>query len=305
MRSLAHERPDVVLAQGDTTSVLAAALASSRLEIPFAHMEAGLRSGDLLRPFPEEANRVVASHLASIHFAPTALARENLLKEGINPATIHVTGNTVIDALLSTSQRDRPIGVRLDPRKRLVLVTVHRRDSFGGPLERICAAIGLLHKRHPEVEFLWPVHPNPAVKTVVPRLMAAFPRVHLCEPMQYGPFVSAMKMAALVLTDSGGVQEEAPALGKPVLVLRNESERPEAIELGVARLVGHDTAVIVEECSRLLCDPAAYRSMACGKSPYGDGQAAHRIVSILASASLNESHCARQASPREWNESAA
>ena len=235
MRLLGHERPDVVLAQGDTTSVLAAALASSRLAIPFGHVEAGLRSGDLHAPFPEEANRVVASHFASIHFAPTALARTNLLKEGIDPATIHVTGNTVIDALRSTSQRDWPIGVRLDPRKRLVLVTVHRRDSFGGPLERICAAIGLLHKRHPEVEFLWPVHPNPAVKTVVPRLMSAFPRVHLCEPMEYGPFVSAMKRAALVLTDSGGVQEEAPALGKPVLVLRNESERPEAIELGVAQ----------------------------------------------------------------------
>jgi UDP-N-acetylglucosamine 2-epimerase (non-hydrolysing) len=304
-RVLEHDRPDVMLAQGDTTSVLAAAVASSRLAIPFGHVEAGLRSGDLQAPFPEEANRVVASHLASIHFAPTAQARENLLKEGVDRSSIHVTGNTVIDALLATARRDWPIGVRLDPRKRLVLVTVHRRDSFGAPLERICAAIGLLHKRHPEVEFLWPVHPNPAVKTVVPRLMSAFPRVHLCEPMEYGPFVSAMKRAAFVLTDSGGVQEEAPALGKPVLVLRNESERPEAIELGVAKLVGHDPAVILEESSRLLCDPAAYRSMAQGKSPYGDGQAARRIVSILEAASLNESRSPGRTMPRQWNETAA
>jgi UDP-N-acetylglucosamine 2-epimerase (non-hydrolysing) len=270
-----------VLAQGDTTSVLATALASSRLKIPFGHVEAGLRTGRIFAPFPEEANRVVTSHSSAIHFAPTLRARENLLKEGIDPATIHVTGNTVIDALLLTARRDWPIGVRLDPRKRLVLVTVHRRESFGAPLEQICTAITQLHDRHPEVEILWPVHPNPAVKAVVPRFMSDLPRVHLCEPMEYGPFVSAMKKAAFVLTDSGGVQEEAPALGKPVLVLRNESERPEAIELGVARLLGHDPRVIVEQCSRLLCDPSVYRSMARGKSPYGDGQAAQRIVSIL------------------------
>jgi UDP-N-acetylglucosamine 2-epimerase (non-hydrolysing) len=303
--ALERDRPHLVLAQGDTTSVLATALAASRLEIPFGHVEAGLRSGDLLAPFPEEANRVVASHLASIHFAPTARARENLVKEGIDPARIHVTGNTVIDALLLTAQRDWPIGVRLDPRKRLVLVTVHRRDSFGAPLERICAAIGLLLERHPEVEILWPVHPNPAVKSVVPRLMSVFPRVHLCEPMDYGPFVSAMKRAAFVLTDSGGVQEEAPALGKPVLVLRNESERPETIELGVAKLLGYDPKLIVQECSRLLCDPAAYRSMTRGISPYGDGQAAHRIASIVASESFNESRSARLSLPRRSSESAA
>jgi UDP-N-acetylglucosamine 2-epimerase (non-hydrolysing) len=302
---LEHERPDMVLAQGDTSSALAAALASSRLEIPFAHVEAGLRSGDLLAPFPEEANRVVTSHLASIHFAPTIRARTDLLREGIDPASIHVTGNTVIDALLKTAKRDWPIGVRLDPRKRLVLVTVHRRDSFGARLEQICRAIAQLHERHPEVEFLWPIHPNPAVKTVVPRLMALCARVHLCEPMDYGPFVSAMRKAAIVLTDSGGVQEEAPALGKPVLVLRNETERPEAIELGVARLVGHDASVIVSECSRLLCDPSAYRAMALGKSPYGDGQAARRIVSILARASFSESRSSRSRSPRPLSESAA
>jgi UDP-N-acetylglucosamine 2-epimerase (non-hydrolysing) len=304
-RALEDERPDMVLAQGDTTSVLATAVAASRLDVPFAHVEAGLRSGDLFAPFPEEANRVVASHLASVHFAPTMRARNNLLREGIDPACIHMTGNTVIDALLKSGKRDWPIGVRLDPRKRLVLVTVHRRESFGVPLEQICSAIAELHERHPEVEFLWPVHPNPAVKMVVPGFMSGLPRVHLCAPMAYGPFISAMKRAAFVLTDSGGVQEEAPALGKPVLVLRNESERPEAIELGVARLLGHDPGQIVEECSRILCDPSAYRSMAVGKSPFGDGQAARRIVSILATASFSESRSSRSRSPRPLSESAA
>jgi UDP-N-acetylglucosamine 2-epimerase (non-hydrolysing) len=203
----------------------------------------------------------------------------NLLHEGIDPRRIHVTGNTVIDALKRTAARDWPIGVALDPRKRLVLVTVHRRDSFGAPLVQICHAIQTLHDRYPDVEFLWPVHPNPAVKPVVLAHLSGFPRVHLCAPMEYGPFVAAMNRAAFVLTDSGGVQEEAPALGKPVLVLRNESERPEAIEMGVAKLVGCDPRKIVEECSRLLSDPWAYRSMSRAMSPYGDGAAAERIVS--------------------------
>jgi UDP-N-acetylglucosamine 2-epimerase (non-hydrolysing) len=276
-----YERPDMVLAQGDTTSVVATAVASYRDGLPFGHVEAGLRTGRLAAPFPEEANRVVASHLSAIHFAPTDSARLNLVREGIDPSRIHVTGNTVIDALLETAERDVPIGVPLDPRKRLVLVTVHRRDSFGEPLARICEAIVRLHELHPEVEFLWPVHPNPAVKSVVEERMRGFPRVRLCGPMEHGPFVAAMKRAAFLLTDSGGVQEEAPALSKPVLVLRNESERPEAIELGVAKLVGHDPSVIVAESSRLLCDPWAYRTMARGQSPYGDGRASQRIVSIL------------------------
>ena len=260
--AFARLRPDMILAQGDTTSVLASAMASFRLRIPFGHVEAGLRTGQLTAPYPEEANRVVASHLATIHFAPTVLARTNLLKEGIDPGQIHVTGNTVIDALLRTARREHTIGVPLDPRKRLVLVTVHRRDSFGAPLEHICKAIAMLHDRHPEVEFLWPVHPNPAVKPVVFARLGGFPRVHLAGPMEYGAFVAAMKRASLVLTDSGGVQEEAPALGKPVLVLRNESERPEAIAMGVAKLVGQEPRVIVEESSRLLKDAGAYRSMA-------------------------------------------
>jgi UDP-N-acetylglucosamine 2-epimerase (non-hydrolysing) len=278
---IAREQCDMVLAQGDTTSVLAAALASFRQGVAFGHVEAGLRTGQLFAPFPEEANRVVASHLGTIHFAPTASAGENLEREGIAPRRIFVTGNTVIDALLATARRGVPIGVDLDPRKRLVLVTAHRRDSFGEPLRLICRAIRLLHDRHPEVEFLWPVHPNPLVAPVVEGLLTGLPRVRLCRPLAYASFVSAMKRAALILTDSGGVQEEAPALGKPVLVMRQETERVEAIEIGVARLVGQHPRTIVEETSRLLCDPEAYRSMARGMSPYGDGRAARRIASIV------------------------
>jgi UDP-N-acetylglucosamine 2-epimerase (non-hydrolysing) len=280
-RVLDRERPDIVLAQGDTTSVLATAMACLRHKLPFGHVEAGLRTHQLDSPFPEEANRVVASHLSSIHFAPTNSSRDNLEREGIEPERIHVTGNTVIDALLATVDRDVPIGVELDPRRRLILVTAHRRDSFGEPLRLICRAIRELHERFPEVEFLWPVHPNPLVQPVVEVLMRSCPRVRLCRPLSYGSFVSAMKRAALILTDSGGVQEEAPALGKPVLVMRNESERPEAVEAGVARLVGHDPRKIVEETTRLLCDREAYRAMARGMSPYGDGLAARRIVSIV------------------------
>jgi UDP-N-acetylglucosamine 2-epimerase (non-hydrolysing) len=279
--ALGQERPAMVLAQGDTTTVVATALACRRRDVPFGHVEAGLRTSRLFAPFPEEANRVVASHLSTIHFAPTLSARDNLVREGIKERRIFVTGNTVIDALASAAVRDIPIGVELDSRKRLVLVTAHRRDSFGEPLRRICRAVQDLHDRFVDVEFLWPVHPNPSVRPVVEGLMTAFPRVHLCRPLAYGPFVSAMKRAAIILTDSGGVQEEAPALGRPVLVMRNESERPEAIEAGVARLVGQDPETIVAEASRLLADPEAYRSMARGVSPYGDGRASARIASIL------------------------
>jgi UDP-N-acetylglucosamine 2-epimerase (non-hydrolysing) len=278
---LDRERPDMVLAQGDTTSVLATAMACFRHGLPFGHVEAGLRTHQLFAPFPEEANRVVASHLSGIHFAPTRRARENLEREGIEPERIFVTGNTVIDALMATARRDIPIGIELDARRRLVLVTVHRRESFGEPLRLICRAIQELHDQLPEIEFLWPVHPNPSVKAVVENQMRQCLRVHLCPSLPYGSFVSAMKRAALILTDSGGVQEEAPALGKPVLVMRNESERPEAISSGVARLVGLGPVKIVREASRLLRDPTAYRSMARGMSPYGDGRSSPRIVSIL------------------------
>lgn len=278
---LASEQPEIVLAQGDTTTVLATALASFYQKIPFGHVEAGLRTHQLFSPFPEEANRVIAGHLSTVHFAPTASARDNLLREGINPQSVHVTGNTVIDALLMTAQREVAIGVDLDPRKRLVLITAHRRDSFGQPIQQICKAVQELHDLFPDVEFLWPVHPNPAIRPVVERMMKRRERVIFCDPLAYGPFVSAMKRAALILTDSGGVQEEAPALGKPVLVLRGESERPEAIDCKVAKLVGHDRRTIVSETANLLRDPATYRSMARGASPYGDGRAAQRIVSIV------------------------
>jgi UDP-N-acetylglucosamine 2-epimerase (non-hydrolysing) len=278
---IAYERPHMVLAQGDTTTVLATALACFVRAIPFGHVEAGLRSRQLFAPFPEEANRVVASHLSALHFAPTDSARANLEREAIDRDRIFVTGNTVIDALLATARRDLSIGIELDSRKRLVLITAHRRDSFGEPLRQICRAVHVLHDRFPDVEFLWPVHPNPSIRPVVETLLNACTRVKLCQPLAYGPFVSAMKRAELILTDSGGVQEEAPALGKPVLVMRNETERPETIAAGVARLVGQDVPTIVTQTTRLLEDPEAYRSMARGMSPYGDGQAAPSIVSIV------------------------
>jgi UDP-N-acetylglucosamine 2-epimerase (non-hydrolysing) len=280
--ALVRERPDMLLVQGDTTSVAAAALAGFHLGIPLGHVEAGLRSHRLFAPFPEEANRVIASHLSALHFAPTESARENLRREGIAEHTIHVTGNTVIDALLATSRRRIPLGVELDARKRLLVVTVHRRESFGAPLRAICRAIQAIHHECPDVEILWPVHPNPAVKPVVREMLAGFDRVHLCEPLPYGRFVAALKRAALVLTDSGGLQEEAPALGKPVLVLREETERSEAIELGLARLVGYDPDRIASAAAHLLNDGDAYRKMARGVSPYGDGRSAPRIVAEVA-----------------------
>jgi UDP-N-acetylglucosamine 2-epimerase (non-hydrolysing) len=280
--AIGRERPDIVLAQGDTTTVFVTALASFYHRIPFAHVEAGLRTGCLDAPFPEEANRILAGQLSALHFAPTAGARVNLLREGVPDDRIIVTGNTVIDALQFAAERNVPIGVDLDPAKRTVLVTAHRRDSFGEPIRRICRAVAELHDRFPDVQFLWPVHPNPCVKPVVESAMSGLPRVRLCEPLAYGPFVSAMAQATLILTDSGGVQEEAPALGKPVLVLREESERPEAITAGVARLVGHDVELIVAEASHLLDDADAYCSMARGGSPYGDGHAAGRIVAAVA-----------------------
>ncbi len=280
--SLVREAPDLVVAQGDTTTVLATALACFYLKIPFGHVEAGLRTGRLDAPFPEEGNRLVAGCLSAIHFAPTSSARDNLLCEGVDPTTIHVTGNTVIDALLATAQRDMPIGVDLESSSRVVLVTAHRRDSFGRPLRRICRAVAEILRRHPDVEVLWPLHPNPAVRPVVEELLGDHPRARLCDPLPYGAFVAALKRSHIVLTDSGGVQEEAPALGKPVLVLRTESERPEAVEAGLARLVGTDPRVIIKEADRLLSDPEVYRAMARGASPYGDGHAALRIVEGIA-----------------------
>lgn len=282
--AFADMSPDAVLAQGDTTTVMTAALAAFYRRIPFGHVEAGLRTNDLNNPFPEEMNRLIAGHLAHWHFVPTQRARRNLLREGIAESSIHVTGNTVIDALLEVAAKDWPLDLPLDPSRRLILVTAHRRENFGEPLRAVCRAIRTLVDRYPDIEVVYPVHPNPNVKAVARELLDGHPRIHLCEPLDYAPFVEAQKRSFLILTDSGGVQEEAPALGKPVLVMRSETERPEAVDEGVVRLVGTDEALIVSEASRLLDDAQVYRDMARGVSPYGDGKASLRIVSVLRNA---------------------
>jgi UDP-N-acetylglucosamine 2-epimerase (non-hydrolysing) len=279
--ALADEKPAAVLAQGDTTTVLTTALACFYRHVPFGHVEAGLRTHDLDYPFPEEMNRTVAGRLARLHFAPTDSARDNLLREGVDGATVHVTGNTVIDALLQVAEMEAPLPDGVPADRRLVLVTAHRRENFGEPLRQICRALLTLAERNPDVHVLYPVHPNPNVAGVVRETLGRHPRITLCEPLDYLPFVAAMKRSTLILSDSGGVQEEAPALGKPVLVLRAETERPEAVEEGVVKLVGTDAAVIVAEAQRLLDDRRAYRAMARGVSPYGDGHAAGRIADIL------------------------
>ncbi|WP_219118406.1 non-hydrolyzing UDP-N-acetylglucosamine 2-epimerase [Janthinobacterium sp. UMAB-56] len=278
---LLAEKPDVLLAQGDTTTVMTAALACFYHHIPFGHVEAGLRTWDMQNPFPEEANRVIAGRLARWHFAPTEGSRQNLLREGAPDSDIIVTGNTVIDALLMTADRELELGIELDPAKRLVLITSHRRENFGAPFRNICRAVQTLAERNPDVQFLYPVHPNPNVKDVAYEILDASSNIHLCEPLDYAPFVAAMKRSYLIISDSGGVQEEAPALGKPVLVLRDETERPEAVEQGVVKLVGPNYERIVHEAQRLLDDESAYLEMARGISPYGDGHGAERIVEVL------------------------
>jgi len=278
---LLAEKPDVVLVQGDTTTVMTAALACFYHRIPVGHVEAGLRTWDMQNPFPEEANRVIAGKLARWHFAPTEGSRQNLLKEGISDSEILVTGNTVIDALLQTAAKSLELGIDLDPTKRLVMVTSHRRENFGEPFRNICRALKTLAENNPNVQFLYPVHPNPNVKDVAYEYLGEVPNFILCEPLDYAPFVAAMKQSYLILTDSGGVQEEAPALGKPVLVLRDETERPEAVEQGVVKLVGPNYEPIVNEAQRLLDDEEAYKAMARGISPYGDGHAAERIAKVL------------------------
>ena len=287
---LAAEKPDAVLIQGDTTTVMTLALACFYHRIPVGHVEAGLRTGDLHNPFPEEANRVIAGRLCRWHFAPTESARQNLLLEGFADGDIMVTGNTVIDALLMTAAKKPQLGLVLDEAQelgktgqapRLVLVTAHRRESFGPPLQEICRALADLATANPEVHFLYPVHPNPQVKETVHAALGGLPNFTLCEPLDYGPFVAAMQQAHIILTDSGGVQEEAPALGKPVLVLREKTERPEAVNAGVVKLVGCKYQHIVTEAQGLLDDNRAWQAMARGISPYGDGQAAARIVAAL------------------------
>ena len=278
---LAEEKPDAALVQGDTTTVMAVALACFYHGVPVGHVEAGLRTHDLQSPFPEEANRQIASRLAAWHFAPTESARQNLLQEGLAEASITVTGNPVIDALLMVADSNPQLGLQLDPGRRLVLVTAHRRENFGAPFQRICEALRRLAQQNPEVQFLYPVHPNPNVKRPAQAALGALPNVRLCEPLDYAPFVAAMKAAHLILTDSGGVQEEAPALGKPALALRDKTERPEAVAEGVVKVIGTDIRAIVQETQRLLDDDKAWQAMARGVSPYGDGKAASRIAAWL------------------------
>jgi len=276
-----NEKPDAVIAQGDTTTVMVSALTAFYHKIPFGHVEAGLRTGHMYSPFPEEMNRVLAGHLAQWHFSPTSSASDNLLAEGIESKHIHVTGNTVIDALLDVTEQCEQFAPKVSSGKRLILVTAHRRENFGRPIQEICRAVRHLAETRDDIEFLYPVHPNPNVKEVATKVLGDLPNVTLCDPLDYLPFVAAMKSAYLILTDSGGVQEEAPALGKPVLVLRKETERPEAVSEGVVKLIGSNFDAIVRETLSLLDDKEAYRSMARGVSPYGDGNASKRIVDII------------------------
>ena len=290
---LAAERPDWVLVHGDTTTTLATTLAAYYARIPVAHIEAGLRTGDKYAPFPEEINRKITGAVADLHFAPTAASQANLLAEGVPAAAIHVTGNTVIDALLAVVEKLKTSAALqaelaerfgfLDASKKLILVTGHRRENFGEGFQNICHALADVAERHPDVEILYPVHLNPNVRQPVNDILAArsLSNVHLIEPVDYLPFVYLMNRSHLIITDSGGVQEEAPSLGKPVLVMRETTERPEAVAAGTVKLVGTSRDEIVRQCERLLTDPDAYLAMSRAHNPYGDGQAVARIVNTL------------------------
>lgn len=292
---LAAERPDWVLVHGDTTTTLATTLAAYYARIPVAHIEAGLRTGDKYAPFPEEINRKITGAVADLHFAPTSASQANLLAEGVPAASIHVTGNTVIDALLAvvdklnnSAELQSELADRfrfLDAAKKLILVTGHRRENFGEGFQNICHALADVAERHADVEILYPVHLNPNVRQPVNDILAArgLSNVHLIEPVDYLPFVYLMNHSHLIITDSGGVQEEAPSLGKPVLVMRDTTERPEAVAAGTVKLVGTSREAIVHECERLLTDTEAYQAMSRAHNPYGDGQAVGRIVNTLQS----------------------
>jgi UDP-N-acetylglucosamine 2-epimerase (non-hydrolysing) len=287
---LEESSPDIIVVQGDTTTAMVTALAAFYRRIPVAHFEAGLRSHDLRAPFPEELNRRIVGEIAGWHFAPTPAARENLLAEGKDPARVFVSGNTIIDTLLHFSaalDEDRTlretIAARfpfLDPSRKLLLVTGHRRENFDGGIARICAALRVLAARG-DVQIVYPVHPNPNVRSVVETELAGVRNIFLVAPQDYLPFLYLEKLSYLVLTDSGGVQEEAPALGKPVLVLRDNTERPEGIAAGNARLVGTDIDRILANATSLLDDKAAYRGMTGQRNPYGDGRASGRILEEL------------------------
>ena len=280
-------RPDWILAQGDTTTVLVSALTAFYHKVPFAHVEAGLRTGDLDRPYPEELNRRVADNIASLLFAPTEENRRTLLREGVSEGKIRVTGNTVVDALTAIADQpyDRTSGPLADlPTDRdLVLITAHRRESFGGQFREICLALRELALRfnHDTIQFIYPVHLNPNVRQPVADILSGISNLSLIEPVDYKTMVHLMKRSILILTDSGGIQEEAPSLGVPVLVMRDKTERPEGVQAGVVRLVGTQRDRIVREASRLLTNPAARATMTTGVNPYGDGMASTRIVSAL------------------------
>lgn len=288
---LSEFKPDIVLVHGDTATTFAASLAAYYQQIPVAHVEAGLRTGNLYSPWPEEGNRKLTGALAKLNFAPTENSRNNLLREGVSTESIVVTGNTVIDALLDVvkrleqdpellAQASAPSAF-LDPARKLILVTGHRRESFGDGFERICQALMEVAQQHPDVDIVYPVHLNPNVREPVNRLLNGIGNIHLIAPLDYLPFVHMMTRSHIILTDSGGIQEEAPSLGKPVLVMRDTTERPEAVSAGTVKLVGTNTADIVREMNRLLLDTSAYRDMSYAHNPYGDGNACQRILEAL------------------------
>lgn len=283
---LEHVRPDAVLVQGDTTTVMAAAIAAFNRGVPVVHLEAGLRSGDIRSPFPEEANRKLTSQISALHLAPTRRSADNLLAEGITPGDVMVTGNTVIDALqmavtLDVRPTDGPAAAFVAHEGPSMLVTTHRRENLGSSMENIGEALAELASARPELAILLPAHRNPLVREAVLPRVEGLPNVHVSEPLSYGEFTTTMAAADIVLTDSGGIQEEAPSLGKPVLVMRDNTERPEAVDAGAVSLVGTDRENIVENVARLLDDPQAYAAMSKAINPYGDGRAAERAVSAM------------------------
>ena len=283
---LEKEKPDIVLVQGDTTTTFTSALAAFYHRIPVGHIEAGLRTHRKYNPFPEELNRHLTSVIADLHFAPTELAKQNLLREGVKSESVYVTGNTVIDALLSAAKLEYEFKITslasLDfNNSKIILVTAHRRENLGSPLKSICFALRELALSDRKLEIVFPVHLNPKVRSVVENMLSGIENIHLIEPLDYVPFVQLMKRAYLILTDSGGIQEEAPSLGKPVLVLRSSTERPEAIQSGAIKLVGTEQHRIVENVRRLLDDRTEYEQMACSDNPFGDGRASTRIADIL------------------------
>jgi len=287
---LREEKPDAILVHGDTATTFAASLAAFYEQIPVGHVEAGLRTGNLYSPWPEEANRKLTGVLAAYHFAPTETSQQSLRKEGVSESAIHITGNTVIDALLMIRDRinaDEDLKSRLEFElpygltRKMVLVTGHRRESFGDGFERICRALAELAKVFPYIDIVYPVHLNPNVQDPVKRILSGVSNVYLIPPQDYLPFVSLMSRAHVILTDSGGIQEEAPSLGKPVLVMRDTTERPEAVEAGTVKLVGTKTESIVMAVSNLLEDNDEWQKMSRSHNPYGDGEASHRIARIL------------------------